>query len=589
MKKLLSANEAIAWAAYHAGCSVASAYPGTPSTEILESIAKFRGEIRAEWSVNEKVALEIAIGASLAGVRAIVSMKHVGLNVAMDPLMTFSCIGAVGGLVIVTADDPSMHSSQNEQDNRSLAWFSRCPLLEPADSQEAYEMTRAAFDLSEKHQVPVILRITTRIAHTSTVVDLPDAPRAVPAPIPYRRNPQRNVSIPAFARQMRYRVEDRTRALQAETESSPFNRPEPGAGATGFVASGVAYQYVREVFPDAPVFKVGFSYPLPLAKIAAWAAPLARIVCIEESDPVMADRLLAAGLPVYTPKLELRMMELNPDRLSALRAELEGAPAPALPAPAPDIPPRAPLLCAGCTHRGAFHILKKLRATVAGDIGCYTLGVAPPLDAMDTTVCMGASIGTAVGMRKAGMTGRIAAVLGDSTFFHSGMTGLLDAVWNQTPVTVVVLDNRITGMTGHQPNPGSGRTALGQDVPPVRIADVARAFGVRIVHEVDPYDLPRLEAVLKESLDAPETAVVVVRGPCVLNEKCGGKQISAVDPQKCVACGACFTIGCPAIVRDPSQTAPSGRPVSRIDPAACIGCTVCNQICPCGAISTQPL
>ena len=590
MKKLLSANEAIAWGAYVAGCSVAAAYPGTPSTEVLENIARFKGEINCEWAVNEKVATEIAVGASLAGVRTLVAMKHVGLNVAMDPLMTFTHIGARGGFVMVVADDPSMHSSQNEQDNRVLARFGRCLLFEPSDSQEAFDMVREAFALSEKYEVPAIVRTTTRIAHTSTPVELGDAVRTVPPAVPYVKEPSRNVSIPAFARKMRYKTEARTEALKAVAEASPFNRAEAGTGRVGFVASGVAYQYVKEVFPEAPVFKVGLSFPLPIEAIRAFAAPLEKLCVVEESDPVMADALRAAGIPVYEPKTELRMMELNPTRQAALRAELAGDAAPAVPAPAADIPARPPLLCAGCSHRGPFHVLAKLKATVTGDIGCYTLGVAPPLSAMDAGLCMGASIGMAIGMKKAKLPSkRIAAVIGDSTFFHSGMTGLLDAVYNQTPVTVIVLDNRITAMTGHQPNPGSGRTALGDAVPAVSIAAIARAFGVPRVHEVDPYDLAGMEKVFAECLDSGETCLVVVRGPCVLNEKKGGKQISFVDPATCRACGACLRLGCPAIVRGEPKTPGSKAHIAAIDPASCIGCTLCNQVCPFGAISTQTL
>ncbi len=585
-KLLLSANEAIAWAAYRSGCRVAAAYPGTPSTEIMENLAKFKGAIDCEWSVNEKVAMEIGIGASLAGVRAMVSMKHVGLNVAMDPLMTFTNIGAIGGMVVINADDPSMHSSQNEQDNRSLAKFARCLLFEPADSQEAFDMVSAAFELSERHQVPVIVRTTTRTAHSSGVVDIGSDARGEAPPIPYVKNPQRNVAVPAFARQMRFAVEKRSAALRDLSERSPFNRAEPGAGDLGFVSSGVAYQYVKEVFPEAPVFKVGLSSPLPLERIRAFAAGLRRLVVIEESDPVLADQLRAAGIPVLEPHTELRMMELNPSRLSDLRAELLSDPAPVPPRPQTGIPVRPPTLCSGCSHRGPFHILSKLKATVCGDIGCYTLGSAPPLSAMDTCVCMGAAIGTAFGMRKAGHPNpRIAAVMGDSTFFHSGMTGLLDVAYNKGALTVLVFDNRITAMTGHQQNPGSGHTLLGEISTEVRVADVARAFGIRRVHEVDPYDLAALEKTFAECLDSGETAVVVVRGPCVLHDKPVGKPPLAVDPARCAACGACFRLGCPAIVRGAPQDPAGKRFQASIDPQFCTGCTLCAQVCKFGAIS----
>ena len=585
-QKLLSANQAIAWAAYRAGCRVAAAYPGTPSTEIMEHVSEFKGAIDCEWSVNEKVAMEIGIGASLAGVRALVTMKHVGLNVAMDPLMTFTYIGATGGMVIINADDPSMHSSQNEQDNRSLAKFAKCLLFEPADSQETYDMVVAGFELSEKYQVPVIVRTTTRTAHTSTLVDIGSGERDVAPAIPYVKDARRNVAVPAHGRLMRFAVEKRSAALRELSGNSPFNRAEPGTGDLGFVASGVAYQYVKEVFPAAPVFKVGLSYPPPLENIRAFAAGLKRLVVIEESDPVLADQIRAAGIPVLEPQTELHMMELNPSRLAALRAELLGTTAPVPPKPEADIPVRPPVLCSGCSHRGPFHILSKLKATVCGDIGCYTLGSAPPLAAMDTCICMGAAIGAAIGMRKAGLPNqRIASVMGDSTFFHSGMTGLLDVAYNKIPITVMVFDNRITAMTGHQENPGSGHTLLGEISTEVRVADVARAFGIKRIHEVEPYDLPNLEKVFTECLDCGEPAVVVVRGPCVLHEKWAGKFINEVDAVKCTACGACFRIGCPAIVRGEAKDPAGKRFKSRIDPQFCTGCNLCAQVCKFGAIS----
>jgi len=385
---------------------------------------------------------------------------------------------------------------------------------------------------------------------------------------------------------MRVAVEKRSAELRDLSETSPFNRAEPGDGDVGFVASGVAYEYVKEVFPEAPVFKAGLSFPPPIEKIRAFSQSVERLVVIEESDPVLADQLRAAGITVHEPATELRMMELNPMRLAALRAELTNTPAPACPRPEEGIPVRPPVLCSGCSHRGPFHVLSKLKATVCGDIGCYTLGSAPPLAAMDTCVCMGAAIGTAVGMRKAGLPNRrIAAVMGDSTFFHSGMTGLLDVAYNRIPVTVMVFDNRITAMTGHQPNPGSGQTLLGEISAEVRVADVARAFGIRRVHEVEPYDLARLEQVFTECLDCGEPAVVVVRGPCVLHEKWAGKHLNAVDADKCTACGACFRIGCPAIVRGEAKDPDGKRFKARIDPMFCTGCNLCAQVCRFGAIS----
>ena len=610
-KLLLSGNEAIARGAYAAGCHVAAAYPGTPSTEILENVAKFKGAINCEWSVNEKVAMEIAIGASIAGARALVCMKHVGLNVAMDPLMTYTFEGTNGGLVVVSADDPGMHSSQNEQDNRVLQRFARAVTLEPSDSQEAFDMAREAWEISERTGSIVFLRMTTRTSHSFSLVDVGDVDFAVPGsepsnlqtcepanrfrlpPKPYVKNPKKYVSVPANARGMRFAIEDRLAVLRKASEESPFNREEPGARTDfGFVTSGVAYNYVKEAFPEFPVFKVGFSNPLPTEKIRAFAAKVGKLVVVEELDPVLRDAIALAGIPVFDYATELHMMELNVDRLRALRRELLGdepanlrtcepANAPALPA----LPARPPTLCAGCGHRGVFYTLAKLKATVTGDIGCYTLGVAPPLSSMDTTICMGASIGAAFGMRKAGFKGRLAAVIGDSTFFHSGMTGLLDVVYNKGAITVVVLDNRITGMTGHQPNPGTGRTLLGEPTVQTSIAEVARALGVKRVHEVDVYNLAEVERVLKEELDCGEPSVVVAYGSCVIAaKKAVGAIPHAVDPAKCKSCGACFKLGCPAIVRG-EETAP-GRFRSKIEPAACIGCDVCAQVCPFKAIAT---
>ena len=594
----LSGNEAVARGAYAAGCHVASAYPGTPSTEILENVAKFKGEIDCEWSVNEKVAMEIAIGASIAGARALVCMKHVGLNVAMDPLMTYTYEGVNGGLVVVSADDPGMHSSQNEQDNRVLQKFARAITLEPSDSQEAFDMARAAWDLSERTGSIVFLRMTTRTSHSSSLVDVGDFPAVGPfdrVPVrPYVKNPKKFVSVPANARAMRFEIEKRLPLLREESEKSPFNREEPGERTDfGFVACAAAYNYVKEAFPEFPVFKVGFSNPLPAEKIRAFAAKVGGLVVVEELDPVLRDAIALAGIPVFDYKTELRMMELNVDRLRALRKELLGeestgegpSPSPNPSQAVPALPARPPTLCAGCGHRGVFYTLAKLKATVTGDIGCYTLGVAPPLSSMDTTICMGASIGAAFGMRKAGFKGRLAAVIGDSTFFHSGMTGLLDVVYNKGAITVVVLDNRITGMTGHQPNPGTGRTLLGEPTVQTSIAEVARALGVKRVHEVDVYDLKQVEDTLREELDCGEPSVVVAYGSCVIAaKKAGGAVPHAVDPAKCKSCGACFKLGCPAIVRG-EETAP-GRFRSKIEPAACIGCDVCAQVCPFKAIAS---
>lgn len=588
-KVLLSANEAVAHAAYRAGCAVATAYPGTPSTEIMENVVKFKDAITCEWSVNEKVAMEVAIGASIAGVRALAAMKHVGLNVAMDPIMTYTYIGPLGGLVVVVADDPGMHSSQNEQDSRNLVAFARAVLFEPADSQEAYDMTVAAFEISEQFEVPVFVRLTTRTSHSSTLVDLGEAFVYGKTPSKtYVKDIQRNLQVPAFARLRRFKAETRTAALRTFATGSPFNRVEMGDRRLGMVTAGIAYQYVKEVFPEFSVLKLGLTNPLPVDLVRQFAASVDRLVVVEELDPVMEEQIRAAGVAVVDVRTELRMMELNPMRLTALRHELlNDVDLPLPPVPA-ELPNRPPVLCAGCSHRGVFHMLSKLKVTVTGDIGCYTLGAFAPLNAMDTAVCMGASIGNALGMQKAGHPGRIAAVIGDSTFFHSGMTGLLDVVYNKGTITTVILDNRITAMTGHQNNPGSGKTATGDETAVADIATICRALGVPRVCEVDAYDFPELEQVLIEALDAPEAAVVVVKGPCVLAAK---KNIGAipyvVDAEKCVACGACFKLGCPAIVRGEAMDRAGKRFKSVIDPTMCIGCDQCRHVCKFDAIQER--
>ena len=595
MKKFLSANEAVAHAAAQAGCVVASAYPGTPSTEILENVAKFKDTIKCEWAVNEKVAVETAVGASMAGARALTAMKHVGLNVAMDPLMTFTYVGPLGGFVLISADDPGMHSSQNEQDNRNLAKFARALLLEPADSQEAYDMTVKAFELSEKFQVPVIIRLTTRTSHSSSMVDLGNFKPAPHPLLPYVKNIQKNIPVPAFAPTQRLNAQKRTLAMEKEACKSKFNKVVKGTHGThkthgtkkakqfGFVTSAVAYQYVREIFPDCPILKLGWTNPLPKALVAKFAKSVKKLVVVEELDPFLEDQIRAMGIKVVDHKTELNMLELNADRLQNLRHELLGD-VPKAKAKKTDtaLPRRPPVLCAGCGHRGVFYVLHKLGATVTGDIGCYTLGAFPPLNAMDSTICMGASIGNAAGMKKAGLKGRICAVLGDSTFFHSGMTGILSALYNGTPVTTVVLDNRITGMTGHQDNPGSGKTLAGDPAPVTEIDAIAKACGYKRVVTVSADDLAALEKTLAEAMDSNEPALVIAYAPCRIAAKLTKEGLCEVDPEKCKACGMCFKLGCPAITRG-AEVAP-GRFQMKIDPSLCAGCKHCTQVCKFGAI-----
>ncbi len=583
MKKFLSANEAVAHAAAQAGCVVASAYPGTPSTEILENIAKFKDTIRCEWAVNEKVAMETAIGASMAGARALTAMKHVGLNVAMDPLMTFAYVGATGGMVIVSADDPGMHSSQNEQDNRNLAKFARIILLEPSDSQEAYDFTLRAFELSEKHKVPVLLRLTTRTSHTSSLVDLGDFKPAPHPLIPYARNIRQRLPVPMFAREHRLLAEKRTQAMAREACRSRLNRVLKGRTTIGIITSAVAYQYVREIFPEFATLKLGWTNPLPKGLIETFAKSVKEVLVVEELDPFLEDQIKAMGIRVIPHKTELNMLELNADRLQNLRNELlKDVPPAKKPRVQANLPTRPPVLCAGCGHRGVFYVLHKLGALVTGDIGCYTLGAFPPLDAMDTTICMGASIGNAAGMRKAGLKRRICAVLGDSTFFHSGITGILSAHYNGTPVTTVVLDNRITAMTGHQDNPGTGRTLAGAEANVTEIADLARACGYRKVVKVSADDLAALEKTLAEAMDGDEPALVIAYAPCRIAAKLTKEGLCEVDAAKCKACGACFKMGCPAMTR--GKELRKGFFQMKIDPSLCAGCKQCSQVCKFGAI-----
>ena len=583
MKKFLSANEAVAHAAAQAGCAVASAYPGTPSTEILENIAKFKDVIKCEWAVNEKVAMETAIGASMAGGRALTAMKHVGLNVAMDPPMTFTSVGATGGMVIVSADDPGMHSSQNEQDNRNLAKFARAPLFEPSDSQEAYDMTIAAFEASEKFQVPAILRLTTRTSHSSSLVELGDFKPKTRDLIPYERNIRQRLPVPMFARGHRFAAQKRTAEMEAAACASPLNRVEKGRTDIGFVTSAVAYQYVKEIFPEYSILKLGWTNPLPKALVADFAKTVEKLVVVEELDPFLEDQIRAMGIAVTPHETELNMMELNADRLQNLRHELVGDVAKVEPtAVDASLPTRPPVLCAGCGHRGVFYVLHKLGATVTGDIGCYTLGAFPPLNAMDTTICMGASIGNAAGMKKAGLKGRICAVLGDSTFFHSGMTGILSALYNGTPVTTVVLDNRITAMTGHQDNPGTGRTLAGDVAPVTEIGDIARAMGYKKVVKVSADDLSELEKVLKDAMDGDEGALIIAYAPCRIAAKLTKEGLCEVDADACKACGACFKMGCPAMTRGKEIRPGAFQMV--IDPNQCAGCIQCSQVCKFGAI-----
>ena len=573
MKVLLSGNEAVARGAYEAGVRVATAYPGTPSTEILENIARY-DEIYAQWSVNEKVAFEVAIGASMAGVRALVAMKHVGLNVAADPLMTASYVGCRGGLVLVSADDPGMHSSQNEQDNRAYAKMAKIPMLEPSDSQEAKDFVVRAFQISEEFDTPVMVRMTTRICHgKSPVVEA--EPQQV-APKGYEKDVKKYVMIPGHARLRHVAVEERRLKLEQYTERFEHNAIEMNDPCLGIISSGVAFQYAREAFPEASVLKLGMTHPLPSKMIGDFAGRVEKLYAVEELEPYLEDQIKALGIPVVGKEVLPRVGELSPeivrDAIGAVKTNR------AAQGDAADLPARPPAMCPGCPHRGLFYVLWRLKLTVTGDIGCYTLSVLPPLQTMDLCICMGASIGTALGMEKAlgpEASEHTVAVLGDSTFIHSGITGLVDVVYNRSNVTVIVLDNRTTAMTGHQENPGTGRTLKGERTHPFDFVAVGKAIGIDNPRVVDPYDLEATEQVVREEVARRGPSLIVSRRECVLLVR-DRARLSRVDAELCVGCKLCLRLGCPALSMSDEMAV--------IDPLLCFGCGVCAQVCSKGAV-----
>lgn len=577
-KKFLSGDEAVARGAWEAGCHVAAAYPGTPSTEILEAVVTYP-EIYCEWSTNEKVAYEVALGASMAGARALYASKHVGLNVAADPFFSSAYIGSRGGLVIVTADDPSMHSSQNEQDNRYYGIAAKVPVLCPSDSFECKEFTKLAFEISERFNVPVIVRLTTRTSHANGVVSCQDR---IEVPIKgYEKNIQKNLILPMFARKLHASLEERIKALKEFSETTDINRIEKGKEEVGIIADGVAYTYAKEVYPDAWFLKLGMMHPLPEKLVRELASKVKKLYVVEENDPVIEDAVKALGIPCIGKEVVPRVLELNPDRLrEAFFGSQTNAP------DIGEIPNRPPALCPGCTHRPVFHILSRMKPVITGDIGCYTLGALPPLNAMDTCVDMGASITIAHGIRKAlnfsgtekENTRRVVAVIGDSTFFHSGMTGLANAVYNKAPITVVIMDNRITAMTGHQQHPGTGKTLMGEETAELDAAEVARSLGVKHVWVVDPYDYNQTKEVLKQALELNEPAVVVTRRACPLYDRSMWKPYYIVDEDTCIGCKMCVGLGCPAI------SFIADRKKSHITEVLCTGCSICAQVCPKGAI-----
>ena len=580
MAHLLTGNEAIARGAYEGGVTAAFGYPGTPSTEILENLAKFKaGGVYAEWSPNEKVALEAAAGASVAGARTLVTMKLVGLNVAADPLMTLSYIGVVGGMVVVVADDPGQDSSQTEQDTRHFARLAKVPCLEPADANEARDFVVQGFELSEKWHCPVILRTTTCVAHSRALVEnRAPRPRNVTR---FEKNVPQFVPLPIYGRVLRRKVEERLDAQAAEAATSPFNRIIRRGDALGIVSHGVAALHAAEIFPDASLLKIGWGFPFPDALLRDFAASVKRLLVIEEGDPILEERIRSLGIKCDGKNFVPRCGELTPavlyDVKRAMFPELALPPLPSPVAEAADLPARPPMLCPGCPHRGLFLALTRFDVIVTGDIGCYSLGAFPPLSRTDTILCMGAGFSMAHGMQKAGEKKPVVGIVGDSTCFHSGITALLDVVYNKGNVTLVVVDNRITAMTGHQEHPGTGVTLLGEETKAASIEAVARACGMERIRVVNPYDQAATVDALKEEIEADEPSLVISRAPCPLHIRKPLGATRKIDAAKCVGCKACLKCGCPAIA-----IGPDGRPF--IDPVQCNGCGLCDQLCRCGAI-----
>lgn len=576
MKNLMLGNKALARGLFEAGCSVASSYPGTPSTEVTEEIAKF-DEVYAEWAPNEKVAMEVAFGASLAGKRSFCGMKHVGMNVAADPLFTASYTGVNGGMVICVADDPGMHSSQNEQDSRHYAIAAKVPMLEPADSAEAYEFAKKAYELSEEYDTPVIIKMCTRVAHSQSVVE--PGERVMPEPKPYEKNIAKYVMMPGNAIRRHPFVEERTRRLIALAEDCEFNRVEMGDTAIGIITSSTSYQYAKEVFGDkASILKLGMVNPLPEKLIKDFAAKVDKVYVIEELDPVIENHCRVLGVEVIGKEL----LPIEGEFCQNLLAEKLGLDVPSCRKLDEVLPGRPPVMCAGCPHRGLFFTLSRNKCTVLGDIGCYTLGAVAPLSAMDMTLCMGASISSSHGFNKAlgeASEGKTVAVIGDSTFMHSGMTSLANIAYNQSNSTVIILDNSITGMTGHQQNPTTGYNIKGDPAGKINLEALCKAMGFNRVRVVDPYDLEACNQAIKEELAVAEPSVIISRRPCALLKYVKHNKPLKVNKDKCVGCKSCMRLGCPATSMKDGKI--------QIDTTLCVGCGICKQMCKFDALENQ--
>ncbi len=578
-RKIMLGNEAFARGAWEAGVRVASSYPGTPSTEVTETLSKCGDEIHVEWAPNEKVGVEVAFGASVGGARALSCMKHVGLNVAADPFFTAAYNGVNGGFVVLVADDNGCHSSQNEQDSRYHGRAAGVPVLEPADPQECKDFMKLAYDMSEKYDTLILMKSNTRISHSRGIVEEED--RIEREVIPYEKNFQKYVSMPAMARRLHVEQEKRLNriaedASQLMAGGQPLNRVEMNDPEIGIVTSGICYQYVKEALPEASVFKMGLINPMPLKDIADFASKVKKLYVIEEGNPFFEEQIRAAGIAVHGGK---ELFTIQGEYSVNMIRKAMGKPIPetALKEEVAPAPGRPPLLCAGCPHKGLFYVLSKLKTTVMGDIGCYTLAALAPTNAIDTCLCMGGSIGMEHGFEKAtGDSKNLVAVLGDSTFLHSGITGLLNMVYNEAKGTVIILDNRITGMTGHQQNPGSGKNAKGEIAPAVNFEELVKALGVKNVTVIDPFEVKDLEAVIKRETDRDELSVIITRRPCVMITKQEGTPNVITD--NCKNCRQCMKVGCPAIeMKD-------GRPY--IVTTSCVGCGLCTRVCPFDAIKS---